>query len=375
MSDQVAEKEKQWYAQFADAQNGSRAEHTQRFKDIVLQQTWPVDILTDPPLDTGGSPGLPQSQKKLASQDAANKNRQPPKKVPWEVEQQRREERKKKAEADHERYLSQKDMIDAQYLLGNKFRKPTDPEWQKLAAWDDYTAARKSKQPQRQKRPKKHMPDTSGEQTKNDVVPCPELPSRDLASYPKKTADMYMCLHLDMPCGGDGKCKASAHRCCREGLSRRDLEDAIKRKEERVCAKIEELAFRDGKLDKAHKTWDGWYSKSMRDLDSTRVKARAPPMDWTNDPRDAQARLIQEEPRGTETEELQVVQAHNPSYSSDRANVSLGNALLPSAGLDMGLPSQCDQPNASPDNALLPCAGLDLGLPSEWDEDDFFMFE
>ncbi|KAF5844109.1 hypothetical protein GGP41_010169 [Bipolaris sorokiniana] len=101
----------------------------------------------------------------------------------------------------------------------------------------------------------------------------------------ESTPDKYMCLHVDSGCGGSKDCTCKKHECCRNGFTLRQLEGAVKRKYERVCSKIEEQAFLHGNLDQNYKTWENWFSKEMRDRDSTRVKACMPPLEWKPDPR------------------------------------------------------------------------------------------
>ena len=293
----IAQKERQWYAQFISPQGEPNEQKIKALRAVVAQQAQAVDLRA---VSSSSQPGNSaktaivvadgeddyqikfQDQKRYASNLYTESNPQPAKRVTPDVDEKIREERAAKAEADHQRYLQQKQMIDEHYLRGGRSRKSTDPEWQKLAVFDaDQVAQRTMLSTKKRRQP-------SPRQTKRshaDEVACPELPSRGLASYPMKAEGTYMCLHVDVACGGKEDCTSRNHDCCRKGLSLGELEHAVRRKEERVCARIEELAFREGKLDRRHKTWEDWFSKKMRDGDSSRKKARVPALGWTHDVR------------------------------------------------------------------------------------------
>jgi hypothetical protein len=310
-SNDVAQKERRWYAQFANAQDKTSEERIRRFKVIVVQQMHAVDVRGLPPASSASSSMQPTSfgnqaganvrdaiaiddddddknipstsptgQKRRASETEVQGNHRPAKRMTPE-EESARKERAARAEAEHQRYLEQKQTIDRIYLDGERTRKPTDPEWRKLAAFDAHQAATSERLTKKPRRPSPKKDET----TSQDEIPCPELPSRDLASYPLKGQGTYMCLHVDTGCRGTENCTSRNHECCRTGLSLRELDCAVKRKEERVCARIEELVFRDGKLNRRYKTWANWFSKEMRDRDSSRVKAHVAPLGWTYDSR------------------------------------------------------------------------------------------
>ncbi|USP82257.1 hypothetical protein yc1106_09531 [Curvularia clavata] len=290
-SNEIAHKERQWYAKFA----GQQETKMQRARDlgaIVAQQAHPVDIRAT---FVGSGPGdsamtaivvEQHGQKRRAPSSALEADHRPAKKVAQEFDEALRQQRAAKAEADHCRYLEQKQLIDDHYLHGDSTRKPTDPEWQKLAVFDAYQAACQTSQPTKKG---KRSCSKNAEASDADIVDCPKIPSLNLASYPMKTANTYMCLHIDCACQGEEDCTARTHNCCRKGLNLRELNTAVRRRYERTCARIEELAFRDGKLDRCHKTWDGWFSKAMREQDSSREKAHLPRLGWKYDPRSSQA--------------------------------------------------------------------------------------
>lgn len=309
-SKNIAQQEAQWYAQFADKRKGTLEQRTKRFKDIVVEQMQAVDIsavsqassassstqvaslgkqlgadnntaiVIDDEQDS--SPRPSREQKRRAPEPEVGEDCRPAKRVTPELDESVRLERELKAELEHQRYLDQKEMIDRTYLDGDCSRKPTDPEWQKLAAFDVFEAAKQI--PQLKKKRRQSSPEED-RQAFADLDVRFRLPSRDLASYPLKTPDKYMCLHVDSGCGGSKDCTCKKHECCRNGFTLRQLEGAVKRKYERVCSKIEEQAFLHGNLDQNYKTWENWFSKEMRDRDSTRVKACMPPLEWKPDPR------------------------------------------------------------------------------------------
>ncbi|XP_014552743.1 hypothetical protein COCVIDRAFT_41124 [Bipolaris victoriae FI3] len=309
-SKEIAQKEAQWYSQFGARGKGTLKERTERFKEILIEQMHEVDlraisqessaasstqiaslgqqpgagnntaIVIDD--ERGASSSQKRGQKRRASEPEAGKDCRPAKRLAPELDKSVRLERQAKAEAEHQRYLAQKEMVDRIYLDGDRSRKPTDPVWQKLAAFDAFEAAKQNLQPKKKRRQPSPEED---EQAFSDVDERFKLPSRDLASYPLKTPDKYMCLHVDSGCGGSKDCTCHNHNCCRNGFTLRQLEGAVKRKYERICSKIEEQAFIHGKIPRKLKTWENWYSKEMRDRDSTRIKACMPPLEWKPDPR------------------------------------------------------------------------------------------
>ncbi|EUC41494.1 hypothetical protein COCMIDRAFT_106017 [Bipolaris oryzae ATCC 44560] len=315
-SKDIAEKEAQWYAQFADKKKGTVEQRSERFKAIVVEQMHAVDLRTvsqassaSSPTQIGSlekqpgaenntaiainddqdsSPRPLRGQKRYAPEPEAGEDCRPAKRVTPELDESVRLEREAKAEAEHQRYLAQKDMIDRIYLDGGRSRKPTDPIWQKLAAFDAFEAAKQIPMPKKKRRQSLPEEDRQAYEHLDERF---KLPSRDLASYPLKTPDRYMCLHVDSGCGGSKDCTCHNHDCCRNGFTLRQLEGAIKRKYERVCSKIEEQAFIHGKIPREQKKWDNWYSKEMRDRDSTRIKACMPPLEWKPDPRMAGVNL------------------------------------------------------------------------------------
>ncbi|ENH98871.1 hypothetical protein COCC4DRAFT_154668, partial [Bipolaris maydis ATCC 48331] len=278
MSQEIAQKEAQWYAQFADKRRGTREQQTKRFKDIVVEQMHAVDIRSAPQASSASS----STHKRRAPGPEAGEDCRTAKRVSPELDESVRLEREAKAKAEHQRYLAQKEFVDRIYLDGDRSRKSTDPIWQKLAAFDAFEAAKQIPLPKKKRRQSSPEEDEPRLADRDGRF---QLPSRDLASYPLKTPDRYMCLHVDTGCGGKKDCTCHNHDCCRNGFTLRQLEGAVKRKYERVCSKIEEHAFMHGDLDQRYKTWENWFSKVMRDRDSTRVKACMPPLEWKHDPR------------------------------------------------------------------------------------------
>ncbi|RAQ98702.1 hypothetical protein DDE82_008994 [Stemphylium lycopersici] len=332
-SNEVHRKEMIWYACFSDERNGTLAQRQLRYTTIVMNQAQATGIGnfapggdgrgdTSTPLtqrtsntsqsgsslgsaltidndegpkllseatDRVSGPTAPQGKKRPSPYADPEEDSPVAKKtkmdvddmIQAEVDRMIREGKEAKAKADHQRYLDHQDTIDNYYLEGDKNRKLSDHEWQKLAVWDSRGGSISSTP-----KPKQSPSRRQGEPYDGDTAKCPLLPSRDLKSYPVKRGDIYMCFHLDSACGGQDTCSEPSHECCRKGLALRELEKKVELKEERACRRIEELAFKDGKLDKRHKTWPNYFSKALRDRDMTRIKAQVQPLGWTQASRD-----------------------------------------------------------------------------------------
>ncbi|KAJ5021274.1 hypothetical protein J3E73DRAFT_394674 [Bipolaris maydis] len=278
MSQEIAQKEAQWYAQFADKRRGTREQQTKRFKDIVVEQMHAVDIRSAPQASSASSsthvalagkqPGadndtaiiIDDEQDSSPRPSRGQKRRAPGPEAGEDCRTAKRVSPELDESAEHQRYLAQKELLTVSTLNGDRSRKSTDPIWQKLAAFDAFEAAKQIPLPKKKRRQSSPEEDEPSWQIETARF---QLPSRDLASYPLKTPDRYMCLHVDTGCGGKKDCTCHNHDCCRNGFTLRQLEGAVKRKY------------------KGYKTWENWFSKVMRDRDSTRVKACMPPLEWS----------------------------------------------------------------------------------------------
>ena len=236
-----------------------------------------------------------------------------------------REAKKRKIDekmaAEYEVYMRYKDTIDVAYISvghNSQLRRASDHWYQKLEAWANprrIEAAKTSGLPNPHANP---VPPRKQDQAyPGDTRECPRLPSRDLRDYPVKSrdAETYYCLHFDAACRGNSNCTIAMHDCCRTGYSLRSLERQVVAREQRTCVAIEKLVIAK-KLDVRHKTWDGFFDPTLRNIHARGTpKPKVEPICWTEQSQKLASRRLARKARQASATPVEQREAVAPAHS------------------------------------------------------------
>ena len=222
--------------------------------------------LTEEPENLDGAT-TPSSNPRKREASAEQGSDRPQKKVLTEHEKKCQAQ----AEADDLAWGEHAADIEQYWLRSDQTHKANAPRWQKIAAWNSNKAAKQARfapKPQRRAAAGPQVPvHPQGDPLPDDRVDCPKIPSREISDYPRLPSGAYCGINTETPQCGTLQC--TAHPYCRTGYIRlEDLEQAVENQMARRYRRIETLVM-EGKLNRGHKTWEGWYEKALAEKAGT----------------------------------------------------------------------------------------------------------